>query len=41
MEDSAIIKPLREQSQMCIKYLRSQCVNIYGGVLSAKVVHSF
>ena len=28
MEDSAIIKPLREQFQICIKYLRNdQCAN--------------
>ena len=28
MKDSAIIKPLREQFQICIKYLRSdQCAN--------------
>ena len=28
MDDSAIIKPLREQFQICIKYLRSdQCAN--------------
>ena len=28
MKDSAIIKPLREQFQICIKYFRSdQCAN--------------
>ena len=28
MEDSAVIKPLREQFQICIKYLQNdQCAN--------------